>query len=685
MQNENNLQQAISTDKDYLFSALAHIKQELEAYQNNTQNAKTPPKKQDNTNKKKGIFELFNTRKPSSKPNSESSLEKTPEPFFALNKLVKQLRLTEFEQKILLLCAGTELDSDIGNLIAKLQGNPKSVHPSFNLALQLFSGSQLNALAPSSALRSWNLVKIHKGIRKLTSPIEIEEHILYYLLGIKDIHPDLEGLIESVNGNDSLSSSQEDILEQVITKFYDVAASKTISLVGKDTQDIQALALSVANNMKHRLFKIAPTVIPNNNEERKKLLKHWNREARIKDYLILIDCSELNEGDKNILQNAALLIKGIEKGFIVNFPEKVIALDIAYPRFEVQNPSKSEQYELWKDNLPEGFDGIKAIISQFDLSTSKINTITAELPKTNDNQHLSKEIWKSCCVQTRPQIDELAQRVDVKATFDDIVLPPVQRQTLEEIVAQVKHRHKVYQEWGFANKSNRGLGISVLFAGASGTGKTMAAEVIAHELKLDLYQVDLSQVVNKYIGETEKNLKRIFDSAEAGGCIICLNEADALFGKRKEVSDQISSFNNIEVSYLLQRMESYQGLAILTTNMKNAIDSAFFRRIRFVLNFNSPDAALRAEIWAKALPETQNGKSIIKDLDYTKLARLNLSGGNIKNIALNAAFLAATRENGRVEMSDILKATKAEYRKLEKTLTRSETKDWAAQPAKEIA
>jgi SpoVK/Ycf46/Vps4 family AAA+-type ATPase len=215
------------------------------------------------------------------------------------------------------------------------------------------------------------------------------------------------------------------------------------------------------------------------------------------------------------------------------------------------------------------------------------------------------------------------------------------------------------------------LGISVLFAGGSGTGKTMAAEVLANELRLDLYRIDLSSVVSKYIGETEKNLRRVFDAAEEGGAILLFDEADALFGKRSEVRDSHDRYANIEVSYLLQRMEAYRGLAILTTNLKEALDPAFLRRLRFVVQFPFPGVAQRAEIWRRVFPSGTPTEGI----DPVKLARLNVAGGNIRNIALNAAFLAA--EAGEpVRMPHLLRTARSEYAKLEKPLTESEIGGW---------
>jgi SpoVK/Ycf46/Vps4 family AAA+-type ATPase len=195
----------------------------------------------------------------------------------------------------------------------------------------------------------------------------------------------------------------------------------------------------------------------------------------------------------------------------------------------------------------------------------------------------------------------------------------------------------------------------------------MAAEVLAAELGLDLYRVDLSQVMSKYIGETEKNLRRIFDAAESGGAILLFDEADALFGKRSEVKDSHDRFANIEVSYLLQRMEAFGGLAILTTNLKGALDPAFLRRIRFVVQFPFPDAPQRWAIWQGIFPRG----TPTEGLDHEQLARMSISGGSIRNIALNAAFLAAG-EGASVRMHHVVRAAKAEYVKLERPLTASE-------------
>jgi SpoVK/Ycf46/Vps4 family AAA+-type ATPase len=281
-------------------------------------------------------------------------------------------------------------------------------------------------------------------------------------------------------------------------------------------------------------------------------------------------------------------------------------------------------------------------------------------------------LWATCRAAGRPGLDDLAQRIDARAGWEALVLPEAQKQTLRQIVAHVRNRLRVHIDWGFAAQGARGLGIAVLFAGESGTGKTLAAEVLANELRFDLYRIDLSAMVSKYIGETEKNLRRVFDTAEDSGAILLFDEADALFGKRSEVKDSHDRYANIEVSYLLQRMEAYRGLAILTTNLKTALDTAFHRRLRFVVTFPFPDPVVREAIWRSVFPPRMPRG----ELDYSKLARLSVAGGCIRNIAVHAAFRAA--ELGEpVSMPHLLHAARFEAGKRERPLAEAEIRGWA--------
>jgi len=280
-------------------------------------------------------------------------------------------------------------------------------------------------------------------------------------------------------------------------------------------------------------------------------------------------------------------------------------------------------------------------------------------------------LMEFCRADSRSALRSLAQAIEAKAGWNDIVLPESSLEVLRAIAAQVRQQGRVLDSWGFAQQTTRGLGISALFHGLSGTGKTLAAEVLARDLKLDLFRIDLSQMVSKYIGETEKNLRTLFDAAENTGAILLFDEADALFGKRSEVRDSHDRYANIEVSYLLQRVESYRGLAILTTNMRAALDAAFLRRISFFVNFPFPDQQQRRAIWQRMFPP----QTPCEGLDFDKLSRLNLPGGNIRNIALNAAYIAADRQEP-VRMEHLLIASRRECAKIERPLTAAETGAW---------
>jgi SpoVK/Ycf46/Vps4 family AAA+-type ATPase len=308
------------------------------------------------------------------------------------------------------------------------------------------------------------------------------------------------------------------------------------------------------------------------------------------------------------------------------------------------------------------------LAGQFNLNLGEIRRVASLASKMSAEKGSTAEhLWSICRDLTRPRLNALAEHLDVKATWKDLVLPDEQMALMRQIAGQVRERRRVYDLWGFARTMNRGFGISALFAGESGTGKTMAAEVLANHLKLNLYRIDLSAVVSKYIGETEKNLRRLFDAAECGGAILFFDEADALFGKRSEVKDSHDRYANIEINYLLQRMEAFSGLAILATNMKSALDPAFMRRLRFLVKMPFPGLKERRLIWEKALPE----ETPKKELDYDRLARLNISGGNIHSIALNAAFMAA-QDGEAVTMQILFDAARAEMRKLEKPFNEAE-------------
>ncbi|OKP75649.1 AAA family ATPase [Paenibacillus sp. P3E] len=281
----------------------------------------------------------------------------------------------------------------------------------------------------------------------------------------------------------------------------------------------------------------------------------------------------------------------------------------------------------------------------------------------------AKDLYEACYFQSSRKIQALATKIRAMYTWDMLVLPGEQLSQLREICHQVKYRSLVYGEWGFAGRLSLGRGLNILFSGPPGSGKTMAAEVIATELNLEIYKIDVSQIVSKYIGETEKNLSRIFDEAETSNAILFFDEADALFGKRSEVKDAHDRYANVEISYLLQKMEEYTGIVILATNLNQNLDDAFARRLHFKLEFPFPEENQRAQIWRGMFPA---GAPLDPDMDYDFMAeKFILAGGNIKNIALNAAFYAA-HEGCAIGMKQIMLAAKREYLKLGKTFLQSD-------------
>jgi SpoVK/Ycf46/Vps4 family AAA+-type ATPase len=240
---------------------------------------------------------------------------------------------------------------------------------------------------------------------------------------------------------------------------------------------------------------------------------------------------------------------------------------------------------------------------------------------------------------------------------------------LHEICSYIKYYHTVYGDWGYDRKISTGKGLNVLFAGPSGTGKTMAAEIMANELGIDLYKIDLSAIVSKYIGETEKNLDRIFREGQTSNAILFFDEADALFGKRSEVRDSHDRYANIEMAYLLQKMDEYEGMVILATNLRKNMDEAFARRMHFAIEFPMPEEVDRYRIWQNMFPREA---PLATDIDLSFLARqFKITGGNIKNITLSAAFLAAD-DGGAITMENIIWATKREFQKLGKLCTESD-------------
>lgn len=632
-------------------------------------------------------------------PSPPAGAGRVPERLPAMTLLCRRFGLTEFERSVLLLCAAMEFDTRTAFLCAQAQRDPAKTFPTFALAMALFDEPAWDAMSTERPLRYWRLIEINQpGAQPLTSSaLRSDERIVNYLKGLNTLDERLVPLLEPLlDSADDLPPSQQMQANAVVTRLRATADSlPVVHLHGADSISKRSVAAHVARSMGLVVYRLPTDLLPTASAELEMLARLYERESCLLPVALYLDTQD---SDKELPLLNRFLNRLSSLVFLdtreSRLPPGRDAVSIA-----VAKPAMREQQEAWQHVL-----GLKAeeasmmLAGHFNFNLSDIlrigriarsvttgaetevhtaaNTGSRSSSHSesdtgvvqDDKQLLLNQVWNACVIASQPRLDTLAQRLEVKTQdWDSLVLPEAEKKLLRQIMDQVSQRHRVYEQWGFNRRMSRGLGINALFAGESGTGKTLAAEVIAHELRLNLYRIDLSQVVSKYIGETEKNLRKLFDAAEDGGTILFFDEADALFGKRSEIKDSHDRYANIEINYLLQRMESYRGLAILATNMKSALDEAFLRRLRFIVSFPFPAFAERRRIWERAFPrETEKTR-----LDFEHLARFNLTGGSIQNIAVNAAFLAASARCP-VTMSLILDAARSEFRKLEKPVNESE-------------
>lgn len=591
----------------------------------------------------------------------------------AIDTLSELFGLSPFERDLLLLVAGVEMDAELGRVCAAALGHSQAPRPqaTFGLALAALEQSHWSALAAMAPLRRWRLLEVDDSAGLVNGRLRIDERVLHYLAGVNYLDPRLQPLVSPVPAPQVMAESHRHICESVLERLREPSSSAPVVVLSGDDVDGQAdVAAAVAAHLHVQLYGVQADDLPSTAAEADAFGVLWQREAALLSAMLLIHCPD-GSPSKAV---AHLAEHGSNPLFIAG--REVPSCKRATIRFAVNKPDGTEQKQLWQQVLGPAtarMNGtLDRVASQFSLSARAIVTAGAGLrDRPQSGSQAESAVWIACRSVSRSRLDDLAQRLDPVAGWNDLVLPEAQQRTLRQIAAHAKHRLMVYQQWGFAGKGLRGLGISALFAGESGTGKTMAAEVLANELHLDLYRIDLSGVVSKYIGETERNLRRVFDAAETSGAMLLFDEADALFGKRSEVRDSHDRYANIEVSYLLQRMEAYRGLAVLTTNMKAALDGAFSRRLSFVVQFPFPDQPQRELIWRRIFPSA----TPVEQLDYAKLARLSMSGGNIRSIALNAAFLAAD-EGTPVGMRHLVQAAHTEAAKRERPLSDAETKGW---------
>ena len=621
----------------------------------------------------------------------------------ALPRLSRIFHLGPFEERCLLICLAPEIDRKYEKLYAYLQDDVTRRKPTVGLVLELLCGSREEAFAaraafePQAAVLKGRLVQIdgNGGLSSLLSrALKLEDRIAGFLLGSPTIAPAVQELAELVQPGapSGIRLACEDLrgrLGEAVRERLGRAepASLIVYLHGSYGTEKQALARAVCADLGLPLVAAdAERMLadPRPFEETAWLVA---REAVLQPAaLCLAGFDRLfaeEQGQSPPREKLRALLAAVQALSRLTFllgerpwsPAGVLESQDGFIEIALRPPDAVTARALWEERLrgeplAGGIDA-GALASRFRLTSGQIRDAAAlagslaRWRSPREGTITADDLAAACRAQAGLKLSKVARKVEPGYGWEDIVLPPDPLEQLREICSQAEHRHVVFGAWGFGRRMSLGKGLNALFSGPPGTGKTMAAEVIARELALDLYKIDLSQVVSKYIGETEKNLDRVFAAAESSNAILFFDEADALFGKRSEVRDSHDRYANVEVSYLLQKMEEYEGVAILASNLRQHLDQAFLRRLAFTVHFPFPDEDSRRRIWEGSWPEEA---PVDAGVDFRFLAReFRLAGGNIRNIVLAAAFLAAA-ERDRVRQSHLLRATRREYQKMGKTI-----------------
>lgn len=633
-----------------------------------------------------------------------------------LVQLARMFHLTEYDTKALLICAAPELDLKYEKLYAYLQNDVARKRPTVDLILNLLCDSLEQKLESRERFISEApLIKYHlitgpsnhpnEQANWLSHSLKIDDRILNYLLDIDTMDEQLTDfarlVVPQVKLEDLLLPA--DFKREIARLFNSQVCLSNVadytrvflfrgpSGVGRKST---AEALCQSADLK-LLIADLPQMLSTGKIETS--LPRLFREAKLQSAAVYLDAAEfLVEEDQKLTHVRRTLFRTLERSTGIAFIGSQQPLD-SYPqterflRVDFPKPDHEWRKRYWQKFLMCGGYRVSKEVDISDLANKFNLTAGKTLDAIVEADHISvrrdqevaeiseDDLYKACRAQSTANLKMLAKKIKPLYRWKDIVLPADRKNQLREICDHVTYRHKVFSEWDFDQKMSLGKGLGALFVGESGTGKTMAAEIIADELSLDLYKIDLSAVVSKYIGETEKNLSKIFEEAEQSNAILFFDEADAIFGKRSEVKDSHDRYANIEINYLLQRMEEYEGITILASNFRRNIDEAFTRRMRFIVEFPVPDEKSRYRIWQNVFPEKVPLK---EDIDRDFLARnLKLTGGNIKSIALHASFLAASEATipKKVSMKHIILATKREFQKMGKLCVKTDFEqyfDW---------
>lgn len=613
-----------------------------------------------------------------------------------LKQITTLFQLERIEEQCLILCLAPEINSRYAKVFAFLQDDVTKRQPSTDLALKLFcedieESTAARALfsAGSALFRNRLLHFGQPSDKQLAFPhrsLKLDDRIASFLLQTPQLDESLINWVEALPpaSQPTAVSVPGEILERTIrlveSSFSGGGAfvRPLFHLRGRPGSGRRALAAAVCHCVGLPLLVADLRRMPVGETPEVETLWRLCRESLLLPAVLLVEHFDelLQEGRSREL---AALLDAVHYFSPATFlsgtrnwrPDSHKSVFI---NLECPVPDATSRMHFWREELrdnPNEFQesDLVELASKFNFTGGQIHhTVQAARHRAYWESQSPLALTPTLISDTgrsisTPTMSGLARKVDSRYSWSDIVLPENQLVQLQEIALHAKRAQVVFEKWDFAKNFSYGKGIAALFAGQSGTGKTMAASIVGHELGLDLYQIDLSCVVSKYIGETEKNLSRIFAEAQDSNAILFFDEADALFGKRSEVKDAHDRYANIETAYLLQRMEEYCGIVILATNMKQNIDEAFVRRMRFIIHFPFPCDEDRERIWHKAFPATA---PLGNDVNFRWLSRkLKITGGNIKNISLRAAFLAIERE-GVINMDCLIEAAKRENEKIGK-------------------
>jgi AAA+ superfamily predicted ATPase len=637
-----------------------------------------------------------------------------------LAALAAMFGLTTFDTDVILLCLAPELDRSYQRLYAYLQDDVARRLPMVDLAVSLFCpdlDAKLSArtrFAPAAPLRRFHLLELHAAPEEtlLDSALRLDPRVAGFLLDDRD-RDGTDTIDARLREYATITPAGADAVEPVfpgtfgerLSRLTGVAPAASILYfegphgVGKRTA-AAAICLAVGRPL---LTVAGSRLADAGAAEFATLTALAGREAKLHGALLLWADFDalLDQEDDPRLTDLFAVLDALERPVFltgtVPWEPSGTRRGIDFLRITFPRPGPDERLRLWRTALADAAadlePGLPDLAGAFRLTGGQIGdaastarTMALARASTSAPARVippitASDLHAACRFHSNRKLAELAVQITPHYTWDDIVLPADQMAQLREIHDQVRHRHLVYGTWGFDRKLAMGKGLAILFAGPPGTGKTMAADVLAHALGLNMYKIDLSSVVSKYIGETEKNLARIFAEATTSNAILFFDEADALFGKRTQVRDAHDRYANVEISYLLQKMEEYDGVVVLATNLRGNMDEAFVRRLHATVEFALPGVADRRRIWEQIWPAAMPRDASL-DLDFLA-RRIEVAGGSIRNIALAGAFLAAA-DGGVVTMGHVLHATRREYQKMGKVLTAAELNAPGVLPFREL-